>query len=118
MTESERPWSVRLAAAAEVDFEAILAWTLDAFGSYQVSVYAETLIGTLAALSEGPKLAGLKERGDIGSGLHSLHVARGGRKGRHFVICRFTTEREQQWVEVLRILHDSMDLQRHVPDEE
>jgi toxin ParE1/3/4 len=38
-------------------------------------------------------------------------VAREGRRGRHFVLFRAGPE---QTIEVLRILHDAMDLSRHL----
>lgn len=54
---------------------------------------------------------GANVREDIGPGIHTLHVARQGRKGRHFVVFRPAPE---QTIEVLRLLHDSMDLARHM----
>ena len=44
----------------------------------------------------------------------TLHVARGGRKGRHFVLYRVNTQGPTQVIDVLRLLHDSMDLSRHI----
>jgi toxin ParE1/3/4 len=41
-----------------------------------------------------------------------LHVARRGRRGRHFLLYRAA---EGQIIEIGRILHDQMDLQRHFP---
>ena len=51
------------------------------------------------------------DREDIGLGISTFHVARHGRKGRHFVVFKVAP---QQTIEVLRLLHDSMDLARHV----
>ena len=53
---------------------------------------------------------------DIARGLMTLHVARYGRKGRHFLLFRLGAEQEALCIDVLRILHDGMDLQRHVPE--
>jgi toxin ParE1/3/4 len=108
-------WPVRLAAAAESDFQNILAWTLEQFGPAQARAYAETLSAALEALTEGPTLAGVRDRGDILPSLMSLHVARQGQKGRHFVVFRVSTGSTPPSIEVLRLLHDAMDLQRHVP---
>ena len=44
----------------------------------------------------------------------TLHVARGGRKGRHFVLYQVSETAEARTIEVLRLLHDSMDAVRHV----
>lgn len=43
----------------------------------------------------------------------SLHVARRNRRGRHFILFRAT---EAGQIQVVRILHDAMDLARHIPD--
>jgi len=111
-------WTVRLTAAAEQDFEGIVEWTIEQFGETQALVYAETLSLALAALAEGPSLADVKRRDEILKGLCSLHVARQGRKGRHFIMFR-VAKRGDNVIEILRLLHDSMDLPRHIrPREE
>ena len=66
----------------------------------------------IEALRGGPEVVGTKARDEIARGVRTLHVARQGRKGRHFVVFRAA---EGQIVEILRLLHDSMDLARHVP---
>lgn len=113
-----RHWTVRLTAAAEKDFQGIVEWTVEHFGEAQALVYAETLALALEALAEGPSLLDAKRRDDILKGLYSLHVARHGRKGRHFIMFR-VARRGGDVIEVLRLLHDSMDLPRHFdsPDE-
>lgn len=68
----------------------------------------------LETLSGGPTVIGVKARDDIAKGLFSLHVARAGRNGRHFVMFRIAKEQDDEVIEVLRLLHDSMDLPRHV----
>jgi toxin ParE1/3/4 len=110
-----RPWPVRLAAAAEADIQEILHWTVGQFGEAQARVYAETLSAALEALTAGPPLLGAKARDDIAKGLFTLHVARHGRKGRHFVIFRVGRDQGREVIDVLRVLHDAMDLPRHVP---
>jgi toxin ParE1/3/4 len=59
-----------------------------------------------------PISRGYRARSDIGPGICTLHVARQGRKGRHFVIFK---EAEGHAIDVLRLLHDSMELARHTP---
>ena len=115
MTAGARPWAVRLTAAAEADFEDILHWTVGHFGEAQARVYAETLSAALEALTAGPTALGARVRDDIGRGLFTLHVARQGRKGRHFVVFRIGKDQGREVIEVLRLLHDAMDLPRHVP---
>ncbi|MEW5892314.1 MAG: type II toxin-antitoxin system RelE/ParE family toxin [Pseudomonadota bacterium] len=69
----------------------------------------------IEALHDGPDILGAKAKDDIAPGIRTLHVSRQGRKGRHFVIFRVAQGRV---IEVLRLLHDSMDLQRHWPNDD
>lgn len=39
-------------------------------------------------------------------------------KARHFVMFRVTSEKGRENIDVLRILHDTLDLQRHAPFDE
>jgi len=105
-------WNVRLAAQAELDFFEIITWTIENFGERQAETYAETLTLAIEALHDGPEQLGAKARDDIGPGIRTLHVARQGRSGRHFVVF---SEAKDQYIDVLRLLHDSMDLARHIP---
>ncbi len=109
------PWRVRLSAAAEADFQDILRWTIERFGEAQARAYAKTLADAVAALSAGPTIPGARRRDKIAKGLFSLHVGRQGRKGRHFVLFRIGRDGDRLAIEVLRLLHDAMDLARHVP---
>ena len=88
--------------------------TSEHFGATQARRYAVTLTEAIEALRDGPRIAGARERNEIENGLMTLHVARGGRKGRHFVLYRIASPSEPPGIDVLRLLHDSMDLARHV----
>jgi len=118
VTGRQSLWRVRLAAAAEADFRDILLWTLRQFGETQARIYSQTLSAALTSLPEGPAAHGVRARDDIAKGLFTLHVARNGRKGRHFILFRAARAGDQQIIEVLRILHDAMDLARHAPPEQ
>ena len=115
MSAGARSWTVRLTAAAEADFDEILRWTVDQFGKAQARIYAETVSAALTDLAAGPTIVGAKKRDDILKGIFTLHVARKGRKGIHFVMFRVGRSPDNDVIEVLRLLHDAMDLQRHVP---
>ena len=104
-------WQIRLGRQAERDYAEIARWTAKTFGAGQAEIYAETISLAIQALREGPKIAGAKTRDDIESGIHTLHVARQGRRGRHFLVFRIGGEHS---IDVLRLLHDSMDLARHI----
>lgn len=60
---------------------------------------------------DGPEQLGAKARDDIEPTIPTLHVARHGRNRRHFVVFR---EPKNQCIDVLRLLHGSMDLARHI----
>ncbi|MEA3134736.1 MAG: toxin ParE1/3/4 [Gammaproteobacteria bacterium] len=120
MTADAHPWTVRLTKTAESDYQSIIVWTLIVwtlreFGDQQARIYADALSAALVALTAGPTTVGAKERSEIGKGLYTLHVARGGHKGRHFVLFRVGPDKHQRHIEVLRLLHDAMDLTRHIP---
>lgn len=118
MSAGAGAWTVRLAGAAEADFEAILLWTLEQFGDAQPRVHSDILSAAVQALIGGPEQPGITARPEIGKDLFTLHVARSGRRGRHFVLFRAEADSVNRQIEVLRILHDSMDLARHVPEDE
>lgn len=105
-------WTLRLGTEAERDFVDILRYTRDRFGDQQAAHYRATLLAALSALETGPDVLGSVSRDEIRSGLRSIHVARLGRRGRHFLLYR---EAGGDTIEVVRILHDGMDLARHIP---
>lgn len=110
-------WRVRLTAAAEADFRQIVRWTKDNFGSAQARIYADAVGSGLKDLANGPSVLGVRDRPEIGADIRTLHVARNGRKGRHFILFRVTRADGEQYIDVLRLLHDSMELARHLPSE-
>jgi toxin ParE1/3/4 len=116
MTTEEQRWSVRLTPTAETDFQNIIDWTLDQFGERQARAYADTLLAALEALAAGPTTIGAMERKDIAKRLFTLHVGRGGRNGRHFVLFRIAPDRKQRAIDVLRLLHDAMDVDSRARD--
>ncbi|MCA6115465.1 type II toxin-antitoxin system RelE/ParE family toxin [Bradyrhizobium sp. WSM 1738] len=109
---AERRWRVRLGAAAEVDFANILKWTIENFGARQSRVYRDTLVQAIGELADGPDVVGSRARDEIMAGRRTLHVARRGRRGNYFLMYRTAPN---STIEIVRILHDRMDLQRHVP---
>ncbi len=107
-------WKVRLGAEAVKDFARILTYTKDTFGPQQAQIYKQTLREALMMLGEGPNIPGSVGRDDILPSLRTLHVRRSGRRGRHFILYRAG---QGNVIDVVRILHDAMDLARHVlPD--
>jgi toxin ParE1/3/4 len=108
---TRRRWDVNLSKAAELDFANILDWTVHNFGARQSRIYRDTLVQAIKELEAGPDVTGSKALDEITRGLRTVHVARRGRRGSHFLAYRTTAERT---IEIVRILHDKMDAQRHV----
>lgn len=106
-------WRVRIGAEAERDLEEIGEWTATTFGVQQARRYRDIILSPIDALHAGPEVPGLKRRDDVGPGIRILQTARHGASTRHFLIVRFD-DGERDLV-VLRILHDSMDVVRHLP---
>jgi toxin ParE1/3/4 len=107
-----RHWRVRFGAVAELDFANILKWTTEKFGARQSQLYRDTVIRAIGELANGPDVPGSRSRDEIMPGLRTLHVARHGRRGRHVLLYRIV---EGRIIEIGRILHDQMDLERHLP---
>jgi toxin ParE1/3/4 len=105
-------WKVRLSDRAARDIEEILAWTAERFGAQQAQIYAAIIGDALTALAAGPQVVGVRARPELGEGIESLHVARHGCKGRHVVF--FRARESEAVIDVLRILHDSMEPQWHL----
>lgn len=105
-------WTVRLTRLAEADFQGIVTWTARHFSDAQARIYAGTLSDAMGVLKGGPDIPAVRPREDIGRGIRVLHVARDGRRGRHFLLFRISPE-DENVIEILRILHDAMDLPNH-----
>jgi toxin ParE1/3/4 len=86
-------------------------WTVKTFSEDQANNYSETIALAIESLEGGPDILGARVSEDIQPGIRTLHVARQGRAGRHFVVSRAAGS----GIDVLRLLHDSMDLPRHLP---
>src|SRR5258708_31877654 len=87
----EQKWRVRLGAVAELDFANILRWTTENFGARQSRIYRDPLVRAIGELANGPDVAGPKARDEFMPGLRTLHVARHGRRGRHFLLYRLVS---------------------------
>lgn len=109
-----RDWEVQLADAAKADLRGIVDWTAEHFGDGQAKAYSSTISTAIRALTAGPDTIGVRSRDDLGKGVFILPVARSGRRGRHLIVFRVASDRNARTLQVLRVLHDAMDLPRHV----
>jgi toxin ParE1/3/4 len=116
MPRRNRVWRVELTSAAIRDLDDIADWTIDRFGAAQARAYSQTLKLAFRALRFGPTLPTIRTRPDLGPGLLTLHAARIGRRARHVIL--FRTDPGERVIEVLRVLHEKMELARHLPPED
>lgn len=114
--------TVILAPAAEDDLASILVWSRETFGEMARQRYAALLAQAITDVARDPSRAGVHEAGEIIAGLCVYHIVHSRRSGnaaaarvaapRHFLVFRL---RHETTLEVVRVLHDSMQLSRHVP---
>lgn len=116
MTRDGR-WQVRLTASADRDIANILRWTLAEFGVEQMRRYSKLLASAVVTLARGPEVPGARFRDEIGPGLRTLHITPGSRRGRHFILFRVAADKSIQAIEILRVLHDAMDMVGHCPSD-
>lgn len=100
-----------LSQLAERDLARIVAWTAEKFGDRQALAYLDAITSTIEELAEDDTHPRSKARGEIALGLRSLHMAKRGRPGRHLILYKET----KTVVTILRVLHDSMEVSRHLP---
>lgn len=114
----------RLSQAAQGDVLDILAWTHERFGEAARLRYESLLVAALRDVASQPDRAGSVARPELGAGVRSWHLrlsrghAKSGlgvvRRPRHFLVYRL----QSGLVVVARVLHDAMELARHLdPDD-
>ncbi len=117
----KRPaFEVVLAAPADRDFIEVMAWSVERFGAAAADRYETLIRRALTDLGEDPFRPGATQRPDLPQGIYTYHLARSRdrvsgdrvKAPRHFLLYRVLSFR----IEILRILHDSRDLERHLPE--
>jgi toxin ParE1/3/4 len=113
-----------IAPAAVEDIESILTWTDAQFGEQARLRYEALLVRAIIDLAEEPDRVGSSSRPEIAPFVRSYHLDHSrtrvtdkvGRvkQPRHFLLYRARTDGT---IEIVRVLHDSMNLARHLPDE-
>ena len=95
-----------------MDIREAVAWSRRRFGTLQAERYRLAIQATTETLRQAPLGAATRARNELAPGLRSLHMRRAGQPGRHLLIYRVA---EPDIVVVLRLLHDAMDIARHLP---
>jgi toxin ParE1/3/4 len=94
---------------ARQDIADVLRYTRDRWGKAQARQYRDLINAALNAVAADPGCG--KARGTR-PGVLSHHIKQSGREARHVVFYRV---RDSGVVEIIRLLHDSMDFDRHLP---
>jgi len=110
----------RLSGAAEADVVNILAWTHEQFGEAARLRYESLIVAALRDVAIQPDRPGSIARPELGAGVRSWHLrlsrdhvgpgAEPVRRPRHFLVYRL----EPALLVVSRVLHDAMELARHL----
>ena len=124
MPESRGRYRIVLAPSARTDIREALIWTQERFGERAAARYRDLLKQALRDIAADPARPGSKERPDLARGIRTYHLvfsrdrAAGDlgvvRKPRHFLVYR---RRGEDVIDIVRVLHDARDLQRHLPEE-
>ena len=120
MPSAGRPRRVVLSPEADLDIRELLAWSKEKFGGNAAARYRSLLQRALGDIGDDPSRPGSESRPELGRNIRVFHLrssrdrakALDGttvRQPRHFVIYRM---REERIIDILRILHDSRDLER------
>lgn len=111
-----------VAPAAERDIRRILEQSLEQFGDTAMPRYRALIVQAILDVAEDPHRAGSLERPEIFAIARTYHIANSrdrvptaaGRvkSPRHFLLYRVISDGK---VEIGRVLHESMELSRHLP---
>lgn len=108
----------RLTHAAQEDIESILGWSHEQFGAEVRQRYEALIVAAIRDAADADVGGGGISRPELGEGVFVWHLARSRthgtgarvRRPRHFLVCR----RDGDVLVVGRVLHEAMDLQRHI----
>ncbi len=100
-----------LSDIAKADIQQILRTTRAQFGPLQVPKYRSLLTEARKRLREHPELGHHRE--GLPPDWRLFHISQRGRPARHFIL--YVLNRSEDRIDVLRVLHDAMDVPRHWP---
>lgn len=113
---------VRISPTARDDIAGILRWTLDHFGEAAARRYNSLLLQAIDDLGRDPTCPGVVARPEVAANARVFHLwhsrkrtgaaAEQVKHPRHFLLFRNVGN---DCLEIGRVLHDSVDLMRHLP---
>ena len=105
-------YTLRISAPAVQDIADVLAFTSAQFGEKQQKIYQRIIRDALAELAANPENLRSKPRPEIHADARTMHLGRRGKPARHLFLYRI---KDDHFVDIARLLHDSMEIQRHIP---
>ncbi len=111
--------TIRHTAAADSDLQSIFEWTLNSFGRLALERYSKLIGQALIDLAKDPTRQGVRRATEALFIYHLRHSRTRGRtahvhRPRHFILFRKTSTH----LDILRYLHDAMDLEYHFPEDQ
>jgi len=107
-------WQIELSDQVQNDIKEVLVRTREQFGDRKYEQYRELIRLVLREIASDPNNIRVKKRPEIHESARTCHLARAGKRARHFFLFRVL---EGQAVEVGRLLYDGMDISLHLPTE-
>ena len=106
---------------ARNDLRDIRSYSVEQYGTAGADAYDAVLRQASRDIREGPLRPGIRERPETGKNIRSYHTALSKERAaagvgspRHFLVYYLPRDEE---VVISRVLHDSRDLARHVPND-
>lgn len=114
----------RISNAARADIVDLLRLSQTQFGDKARKRYQALILAALHAIAGAPYRIGSHERDELAPGLRSYHLVHSRQQAkhphgtvknpRHVVFYRVAND---EVIEVVRLLHDAMDVQLHLPND-
>jgi toxin ParE1/3/4 len=105
-------YALRFSTKAVRDISEVLDFTVQQFGEKQRGIYQQIVRDALEELAADPENPRSKRRPEIHPDARTMHLARRGKRARHLFLYRIKNSR---FVDIARLLHDSMEIRRHLP---
>jgi toxin ParE1/3/4 len=122
--ESGRRLRIVLSPSARSDIREALLWSQERFGERTAARYRDLLKQALRDIAADPERPGSRERAELARGIRTYHLffsrdrARSDlgivKNPRHFLVYR---RRGEDVIDIVRVLHDARDLERHLPED-
>ena len=106
-------FTLRFSRVCVHDIQRVLLYTLEQFGPRKHEQYKGLVREAVADIRHDPRRPPARAHPEIGAHVFTFHIARRGKRARHYFLYRVANE---SVVEVGRFLHDAMELRRHVPE--